>query len=184
MLEAEYAEFMLPRDQWVPDWDVTLQVSTADFPKTQKVKKSMTEEEQEAIRQANEEVRNQRQARIDEIATRIAKFKRDFIGAPIRKALLQVKAGETVTHCEIPYRKDEKYWILSPEAGSASFYLSFNFINQTDLSMGRIMLLEFKDATRHTRGSISATYHDKNVPQELLAAYPNTGRERYNSGII
>ena len=27
-------KFSLPRDQWVPDWDLTLSVSTADFPKT------------------------------------------------------------------------------------------------------------------------------------------------------
>ena len=34
MLEQEYGQFSLPRDQWVPDWDLTLSVSTADFPKT------------------------------------------------------------------------------------------------------------------------------------------------------
>ena len=44
MLEQEYAEFALPRAEWIPDWDVTLQISTEGFPKTQKVKKSMTEE--------------------------------------------------------------------------------------------------------------------------------------------
>ena len=44
MLEEEYAAFTCPRDQLDPDHDVTLCISTADFPKTQKVKKSMTEE--------------------------------------------------------------------------------------------------------------------------------------------
>lgn len=58
MLEAEYSEFSLPRDQWLPDWDVTLSISTADFPKTQKVKKAMTEEQQEQVRQSNEAIRN------------------------------------------------------------------------------------------------------------------------------
>ena len=101
MLEQEYAEFALARDQWLPEWDVTLCVSTEGFPKTQKVKKSMTEEQQEQIRQANEEIRSQRQARVDEIATKIAQFKRDFIGAPVRKALLQIQAGSAVTPCEI-----------------------------------------------------------------------------------
>jgi len=148
MLEAEYSEFSLPRDQWLPDWDVTLAVSTADFPKTQKVKKSMTEEEQEQVRQANEEIRNNRQAKVDKIATQVAKFKRDFLGAPIRRALLQVQAGQKATQCEIPYRKDEKYWITSPEPGSASVYFSLNFGNEQDISMARIMLLEFKDAMR------------------------------------
>ena len=32
MLEAEYAQFALPREEWLPDWDVTLRVSSADFP--------------------------------------------------------------------------------------------------------------------------------------------------------
>ena len=74
----------------MPDWDVTLAVSTANFPKTAKVKKTMTDEEAEAVRTRNEEIRNERQATVDEIATKIAKFKRDFIGAPIRRALLQI----------------------------------------------------------------------------------------------
>jgi len=130
MLEAEYGDFAIPRAEWVPDFDVTLCISTEGFPKTQKVKKSMTEEQQEQVRQANEEIRNQRQARVDEIATKIAKFKRDFIGAPIRRALLQMQANEAVTPAEIAYRRDEKYWITSSEKGSASFYISFNFLNE------------------------------------------------------
>ena len=28
MLEEEYKQFECPRDQWLPDWDVTLQIST------------------------------------------------------------------------------------------------------------------------------------------------------------
>ena len=43
-------------------WDVTLKVSTANFPKTAKVKKSMSEEEAEAIRSNNEAIRTERQA--------------------------------------------------------------------------------------------------------------------------
>ena len=74
----------------MPDWDVTLAVSTANFPKTAKVKKTMSEEEAEAVRSRNEEIRNERQSTVDDIATKIAKFKRDFIGAPIRRALLQM----------------------------------------------------------------------------------------------
>jgi hypothetical protein len=88
MLEAEYAAYKIPREEWLPDYDVTLAIGTGGFPKTQKVKKSMTEEEQEAIRKSNEEIRSQRQAKIDEICSHIAMFKRNYIGAPIRRALL------------------------------------------------------------------------------------------------
>jgi len=89
-----------------------------------------------------------------------------------------------VTPCEIPYRKDEKYWITSPEAGSASFYIAFNFGNPTDISMARIMLLEFKETTRHVKGSVAITYHDKSIPASLAAAFPNTARETYTNGIL
>ena len=137
----------------------------------------MSEEEAEAVRQSNEAIRAQRQASVDEIATKIAKFKRDFLGAPIRRALLQAKAGSSCTPCEIPYRKDEKYWITCPEPGSVCFYISFNFTNATDISMARIMLLEFKDTTRTVKGSVSITYHDRGAPQELVAAFPSTAQE-------
>ena len=89
-----------------------------------------------------------------------------------------------MTPCEIPYRKDEKYWITSPEAGSASFYIAFNFGNPTDISMARIMLLEFKETTRHVKGSVAITYHDKSIPASLAAAFPNTARETYTNGIL
>jgi len=101
MLEAEFGEFVLPRDDWLPDWDVTLAISTAGFPKTKKVKKSMSEEEQEQIRQDNEAIRLDRSSKVDEIATKFSCFKRDFIGAPMRKALLACQAGTAVTQCEI-----------------------------------------------------------------------------------
>ena len=50
--------------------------------------------------------------------------------------------------------------------------------------MARIMLLEFKDTTRHVKGSVSITYHDRGAPQELTTAFPNTGRETYTNGIL
>ena len=73
---------------------------------------------------------------------------------------------------------------MSPEQGSVSFYFSLNFQNAQDISMARIMLLEFKEATRHVAGSISTQYHDKNVPSEILEVYPHVGRESYTNGII
>ena len=87
----------------------------------------MHEEQQEEIRASNEQVRSQRQAGVDVIATKFAQFKRDFIGAPIRKALLGLQEGKPVTDCEIPYRKTEKYWIICSSTGELSFYFSFNF---------------------------------------------------------
>ena len=95
-----------------------------------------------------------------------------------------MKAGGAVNQCEVPYRKDEKYWITSPEAGSASFYFACNFANPTDISMARIMLIEFKDAPRHVQGSVSISYHDAGAPQALVAAFPHTAQEQYSNGIL
>ena len=45
MLQAEYGEHLIDRGEWVEGFDVTLAISTAGFPKTKKVKKTMSEEE-------------------------------------------------------------------------------------------------------------------------------------------
>ena len=50
--------------------------------------------------------------------------------------------------------------------------------------MARIMLLEFKETTRHVKGSVSVTYHDRGAPANLLAQFPNVGRETYSNGIL
>lgn len=87
----------------------------------------MSEDEANAVKQSNENIRAERNAKIEVITDKIGKFKRDFIGAPIRKSLLAVQAGGQSHQCEIPYRRDEKYWITAPEAASASFYIALNF---------------------------------------------------------
>lgn len=84
----------------------------------------------------------------------------------------------------IPHRKDEKYWICSDSDGGASFYFSFNFTTPQDIQMARIVLLEFKDATRQVKGSVSITYHDKNLPSELLSTFPAAQQEQNSSGIL
>jgi hypothetical protein len=55
--------------------------------KTAKVKKTMSEEEQNAIREENEKIRLRRDEAAEKIANRFASFKRDFVGAPIWLAL-------------------------------------------------------------------------------------------------
>lgn len=144
----------------------------------------MSEEEQAAIRASNEDIRTQRSVRVEEIATHVAKFKRDFIGAPIRRALLQMQKDQKVDNCEIPYRKDEKYWILGSGSNEFSFFHAFNFSTQTDVLLARIILLEFKDSVRHVKSSVSISYHDKGAPSVLTSVFPNPGRETYSNGIL
>ena len=44
MIDQCYKEFALPKSEYDPDYDVTIRISTAGMPKTQKVKKSMDDE--------------------------------------------------------------------------------------------------------------------------------------------
>ena len=111
MLQADYSDFACPDAEKIPDFDVTLKISTAGMPQTQKVSKKMSEEEATAVRENNEKVREERQKLADAITLRVSKFKRDFMGSPIRKALLEIAEDKQVAACCIPYRADEKYWI-------------------------------------------------------------------------
>ena len=54
----------------------------------------MSDEEANKVRAANEEIRAQREKIADEIATKFSQFKRDFLGAPIRKAMKMVLDGK------------------------------------------------------------------------------------------
>lgn len=72
----------------------------------------MSEEEAEAIRAKNEEIRKARDEQCDQIATKFACFKRDFMGAPIRKAMNNVmQKKDDFKPCQINYRKFEKFWV-------------------------------------------------------------------------
>ena len=51
----------------------------------------MSEEEQAQIREQNEKIREKRDAEATKIANKFACFKRDFLGAPIWKAMNMVK---------------------------------------------------------------------------------------------
>ena len=112
MLEEEYKEYLVPKDEYDDGFDVTLKIDTSGFPATKKIKKTDDEETAAKIREENDEIRRTRSTQVDAIADKMSRFKRDFLGAPIRKAMLSAKEGKPFTACEIPYRKNEKYWLL------------------------------------------------------------------------
>ena len=69
-------------------------------------------------------------------------FKRDFIGAPMRRALkdLQANNSNPKNSCQINYRPDEKYWVIVGKQ-DVSVYFALNFDNPTDKALARIFLL-------------------------------------------
>jgi hypothetical protein len=67
------------------------------------------------------------------------------MGAPIRKTLYDIKEENKEEYLiEIPYRKNEKYWIKKT-ATNAIFYYSVHFTDATDIALGKIMGNELKD---------------------------------------
>ena len=118
MLDLLYKEYQCDASLKNPNYDITLKVAIADLPQTQKVKKSLSEEEQEKVREENEVIRAKRKDIVDPVATRIANFKMNWLSAPIRRYMsfaLQQKQNKGV---EIKYRATEKYWVVMPEANS------------------------------------------------------------------
>ena len=67
------------------------------------------------IKAENEEIRRQRDKLAEDICMKFSQFKKDFLGAPIRRALKALKtgAGNPAHSCEIPYRNEEKYWVVA-----------------------------------------------------------------------
>ena len=124
----------------------------------------MTEEEAEKVRQGNEVIRKERETYAEEIANKFAQFKRDFVGAPIRKAMKGVldKSNGSFKPCQIDYRKDERFWVFGSN-DDARVIFEVNFTSIEDQALARIFLLEMKD-TRNVVNAPAISYHDKQFP--------------------
>jgi hypothetical protein len=103
----------------------------------------MSEEEANKVREENEVIRVERAKVTDEIANRISMFKRNFLGAPIRKAMKAAQAGTEFKPAQVPYRQDEKYWVVNPAKDEVQVFFAINFPNDVDQALARVMLLEF-----------------------------------------
>jgi len=121
----------------------------------------MSEEEADKVRQANEEIRKQREAGAEEVANKFAQFKRDFLGAPIRAAMKGCLAKTNDKHvpCQIDYRKDERFWVFGSN-NDVRVIFEVNFDSDEDSALARIFLLEMKD-TRGVQNAPAIAYHDK-----------------------
>ena len=145
----------------------------------------MDEEEGNKIRASNEEVRKQRDAMVDQICMKFSSFKKDFLGAPIRRALngLKVGAGNPADSCEISYRQEEKYWVVSSKSEvTISFALQFD--NHTDRALARIFLLEFSDSKRYVKNPPAIMYHDMKFPEGISKFFPDAAKDKYSNGVI
>ena len=60
MLEEEYKEYLIPKEEYEDGFDITLKIDTSGFPATQKIKKSDDEETAQKKRDENDEIRKTR----------------------------------------------------------------------------------------------------------------------------
>jgi actin related protein 2/3 complex subunit 2 len=145
----------------------------------------MDEEQQAKIKAENEEIRKQRDKLAEDICMKFSQFKKDFLGAPIRRALKALKtgAGNPAHSCEIPYRNEEKYWVVaSKDEVTVSFAMHFD--NVTDKALARIFLLEFSDSKRYVKNPPAIIYHDIKFPESISALFPDASKVKYSNGVI
>jgi actin related protein 2/3 complex subunit 2 len=145
----------------------------------------MDEAEAAAVKAENEEIRKQRDKIVEEICMKFSCFKKDFLGAPIRRAIKQLKngAGNPSHSCELPYRQDEKYWVVaSKDEVTVSFALQFE--NVTDKALARIFLLEFSDSKRYVKNPPAIIYHDIKFPESIKKLFPSADSVKYSNGVI
>lgn len=140
----------------------------------------MTEEEANQVRSKNEEIRKERDASADLIATKLAVFKRDFLSAPLRAAMNAVlNKTKPPAPCQIDYRKDERFWVF-PEETDVSVTFEVNFHQATDQSLARIFLLELN--TAKVVNAPAVAYHDKQFPESVTRLFPGAMTERTSNG--
>ncbi len=166
--------------------DLTLHIDTSSFPKTQKVKKSMSEEEQTKVKEQNELVKKQKEKMADDISLKFSQFKRDFMSAPIRRAIKGLASGDpSLNHtCQINYRPDEKFWVIANK-GDVSVSFGMQFDNATDKALARIFLLEFSgDIKRYCKNPCSVVYYDQKFPESVLEKFPACKDLKYSNGVI
>lgn len=185
MLDELYKDYQIPQSEHLSDFDLTLGIDCSKLPKTQKVKKDMDEAQANEVRAKNEDIRKERDKIAEEICMKFSCFKKDFIGAPMRRALKALKAGagNPTDSCELPYRLDEKYWVVAAK-GEVTISFALQFDNQTDRALARIFLLEFSDSKRYVKNPPAIMYHDIKFPESISKLFPEAPKATYSNGVI
>lgn len=120
----------------------------------------------------------------ESIAHKLSLFKRDFLGAPVRKFFKAAIEGKEVDPVEVPYRKDEKYWLIQSGKNECQVYFGVNFQDETDRVLARIFMLELQTIQRKVQSCSGFHFADIDLPPELIKAFPHVGEEKYSNGIM
>ena len=174
MLDTLYKEEQLPADQQMGKCDLTLGIDTSNIPKTKKVSKALSEEEADKIRAENEITRKMRDEQAEKMANKFSCFKRDFMGAPIWRAMQDVINGKDPQQpCQIDYRTDERFWVF-PDKNQVSVTFEVNVNSTEDQQLCRIFLVELADCKRQVKNCPGIVYHDIQNPENVERIFPGS----------
>lgn len=115
---------------------------------------------------------------------KIAKFKMNFLSSPIRRAMNAALKGVKAEPVEIAYRVNEKYWVMMPENNQVHVFFAVHFTNPTDVSLARTMLLEWGDTARKIHAPPAIKFHDKDLPNDMMKAFPKVNMNDYSNSLI
>lgn len=158
-LKERYADFYTETNY--SDYDVTLCISSEAKPQKIKAPEGASEEEKAKVKEENASMKIKLAEMAAEIGDKLSIILSEFIGAPIRKALVDVKEESKENYLiEIPYRKNEKYWIKKTDTG-AIVYFSVHFTDPTDIALAKIMCNELKDSKKISSQAVTVNFYSK-----------------------
>ena len=131
-----------------------------------------------------EKIRERRDVEATKIADKFACFKRDFLGAPIWKAMNMVsEKKDGFTPCQIDYRSDESFWVFGTKS-EVNVVFEINMADTTDQALCRIFLLELADSGRNVMNAQGINYHDKDMPLNVKEKFPKASKIRTSNGAV
>lgn len=182
MLNEKYTDYY--KGDTIPGYDVVLSLTSDQKPQKQEIPADASDEEKSKIKADNAEVKSRLFELAEKVSHHWCTFKSDFMGAPIRKALLELKEESKETYeVEIPYRSIEKYWVKKGEE-NVLVYFSVHFKDPTDIALAKIMCNELKEAKKITSHAITVTYHQKQEQNTELYARLGVTQSKCSVGIV
>ena len=168
--------------------DVVLKFDMTQLPALTKVSKKMSPEEKDAAIEQNAQAKQQSQEIAERVAHDWSFIKRDFQGAPMYRALKQLKDGNSseALNCMVPFRDKEQYWVRA-DSDKVTVIYTVHFEDLMDKSLAVIMLNEMVEAKKHgkVKQPAQVAYHSDvtKVPSGQLTEL-GLDPERANCGVI
>lgn len=182
MLKSRYSDFYT--DESHEGCHVVLKVKGDSKPKKSKAPAGASEEEKAKVKEDNAAMKVKLAELAEEVGNKLSIILSEFIGAPIRKALTDLKEENKETYTiEIPYRKNEKYWVKKADS-SVTVLFSLHFTDPTDIALTKILCNEFKDVKKISSQAISVNYYSRLDQESETISDLNVDPKKASCGVI